>query len=578
MRKIDSYKFIYNHSSHLYLFTILGFLSYPTDAIAACDGTTGNVNCSGTITSRIGSGSNDSITTLNILEGALVNTQGVSISMGSGTASTQNVLNVNGTVQNAGNGGGPYNTGPNVVEFNSYTTVNIGTTGRVVQTGGANNGEAFNPIGGGNIINNYGLISTATSAAIWFEGTNRTTSGLGNVINNYGTITAGSSGNGSIVGNSSTGSITFINQSGSTINGNISLGSSGSLRNVVSLYNGSNVNGNISGGGNAATLNLLGDSGSDTLSGTVTGFGSLNKGGQGVWTVGSPSPLSNLSSNLSVNVNGGTLILAGNETSSRTKAAINSGGTLQLGNGGTAGWIDSVLSNNGTLSFNRSDSNTFSGIISGSGSISQIGSGTTILSGDNTFTGRTLISSGTLQLGGGDNTGSINNSSGITNNGKLNIVHPNAITIGQIIDGTGWIEQAGVGYTTFSGNNTYTGMTRISQGTLALSGDGSISASSGVHNNSVFDVSGTTSTTPSIQALDGSGSTVLGNNTLVLTNANSGFGNVYSGVMSGAGGLTINGGTQTLTGNNSYTGDTTVAANAGLGLQGKIASALNNAG
>ncbi|NVN48267.1 autotransporter-associated beta strand repeat-containing protein, partial [Asaia spathodeae] len=50
--------------------------------------------------------------------------------------------------------------------------------------------------------------------------------------------------------------------------------------------------------------------------------------------------------------------------------------------------------------------------------------------------------------------------------------------------------------------------------------------------------------------------------TLALNNANGS----YAGVMSGAGGLTVNGGTQTLTGNNSYTGLTTIGSNAGLAL------------
>ncbi|NVN03972.1 MULTISPECIES: autotransporter-associated beta strand repeat-containing protein, partial [Asaia] len=213
--------------------------------------------------------------------------------------------------------------------------------------------------------------------------------------------------------------------------------------------------------------------------------------------------------------------------------------------------------------------------VSGGTSLIKSDAGTLIITKDQTYTGATTIDGGTLQLGNGGTSGRIASSSAIHNNGILAINHSDAMDIGQVIDGTGSLVQSGSGTTTLAGLNSYTGSTTISSGTLALNG-GAIAVSSGVHNNSIFDVSNATS--PSIQALDGSGSTVLGNNTLVLTNANSSFGNIYAGVMSGAGGLTVNGGTQTLTGNNSYTGDTTVAANAGLGLQGKIASALNNAG
>ncbi|WP_182040139.1 autotransporter-associated beta strand repeat-containing protein [Bombella mellum] len=62
--------------------------------------------------------------------------------------------------------------------------------------------------------------------------------------------------------------------------------------------------------------------------------------------------------------------------------------------------------------------------------------------------------------------------------------------------------------------------------------------------------------------------------TLNLTNA----ADTYSGSMSGTGGLTISGGTETLAGQNTYTGDTNVAQGAGLVLTGSLASPLNNNG
>src|SRR4029077_7074171 len=98
---------------------------------------------------------------------------------------------------------------------------------------------------------------------------------------------------------------------------------------------------------------------------------------------------------------------------------------------------------------------------------------------------------------------------------------------------------------------TYTGGTTIGSGeTLALSGSGSIAASSGVADGGTFDISATTSGA-SIKTLSGNGNVPLGANTLTLTNAN----DIFSGVISGSGGLTVDGsGTETLTGINLYTG------------------------
>ena len=74
-------------------------------------------------------------------------------------------------------------------------------------------------------------------------------------------------------------------------------------------------------------------------------------------------------------------------------------GILQLGDGGTTGSIVGNVADSGTLAFDRSDTMTFAGVISGSGAVSQIGSGTTILTADNPYTGGTNVSAGTLAVG-----------------------------------------------------------------------------------------------------------------------------------------------------------------------------------
>ena len=82
-------------------------------------------------------------------------------------------------------------------------------------------------------------------------------------------------------------------------------------------------------------------------------------------------------------------------------------GTLQLGNGGASGSILGNVADNGTLAFNRSDTVSFPGVISGTGGLAQIGTGTTILTAESTYSGGTTIGAGTLQLGAGGTSGSI---------------------------------------------------------------------------------------------------------------------------------------------------------------------------
>src|SRR5690606_26450272 len=102
---------------------------------------------------------------------------------------------------------------------------------------------------------------------------------------------------------------------------------------------------------------------------------------------------------------GGTTILTG--ANSYTGGTTISAGTLQLGNGGATGSIVGNVVNDGMFTFNRNNSYTFAGLISGTGALSQIGTGTTILTADNLYGGGTTITAGTLQIGNGGTTGSI---------------------------------------------------------------------------------------------------------------------------------------------------------------------------
>jgi autotransporter-associated beta strand protein len=242
----------------------------------------------------------------------------------------------------------------------------------------------------------------------------------------------------------------------------------------------------------------------------------------------------------------GTTVLTGNAT--HTGGTTISAGTLQIGNGGTAGTLTGNVVDNGTLAFNRSDTLTFSGDISGTGMLDQRGAGTSVLTGNASYTGGTTISAGTLQIGNGGTSGTI--SGAITDNATLAFNRSDTVVFSGTVSGSGALNQIGTGTLILTGNNSYTGGTSIVAGTLQI-GNGGTSGS------------------------------ILGNvlnDGLLAINRSDAMS--LAGVISGTGGVAqIGSGTTTLTNTNSYTGATSVDAGTLL-VTGSIASssATVNAG
>jgi autotransporter-associated beta strand protein len=147
-------------------------------------------------------------------------------------------------------------------------------------------------------------------------------------------------------------------------------------------------------------------------------------------------------------------------------------GTNTYALGGLQGARSLAFGGNSLSVGGNNQSTTYTGTLSGSGLLTKVGNGTLTLSGSNSYTGGTTISSGTLQIGSGGTTGFIDGN--VFNNATLAFNRSNALSFSGTISGTGGLSKQAAGLLTFAGVNSYSGLTTISAGTLALSGVGSI--------------------------------------------------------------------------------------------------------
>jgi autotransporter-associated beta strand protein len=110
------------------------------------------------------------------------------------------------------------------------------------------------------------------------------------------------------------------------------------------------------------------------------------------------------------------------------------------------------------------------GAIYGGGALTKNGVGTMVITGANTYTGATNINAGTLQVGNAGTSGSLGTGN-VVNNGSLVVDRTDALTVANVISGTGSFTQDGAGTTTLGGTNTYSGDTIVKEGVLAIDGD-----------------------------------------------------------------------------------------------------------
>ncbi len=184
---------------------------------------------------------------------------------------------------------------------------------------------------------------------------------------------------------------------------------------------------------------------------------------------------------------------------------------------------------------------TFAGVLTGGGAaFAKRGTGTLTLTGASNYTAGTLIEDGTLQLGDGGTTGSITGM--VINDGTLAFNRSNFLLFDGEISGSGVVDVRD-GAVALVADNTYTGGTVIRAGAALQVGDGGATGS----------ITGDVANAGELY--------------FVRTGTTT-----FTGSISGSGNLTNQLGQLVLTGNNSYTGTTTILAPVVVGDGGTTGS------
>jgi autotransporter-associated beta strand protein len=576
---------------------------------------TGNISESGgsrglSLASGVGTGTTSYyyLSGSNSYTGATTIASGSLLTLGSANVlgTTAGATTINGTIDLNGysitgeaiTGGGKGHDGASGFLVNNSATA-ASVTGSTLALSSASG----NTIGGTGNMTIGSAISGAANNALTKVGIGEITLAGNNTYAGLITVSVGTltlSGNNSGASSSisvSTGAVLNINSANALGTGSLTTSSSGTTINNTS---GSAV---INAGTNAITL------GSTTTFGTTSSTSANNLDlGAGLVTQ---------NSGLTINMAGnGTTLKMGTLNSTRANTAGSStGATLTANNTGSGAGntlmfdgfkLGSAALNNITVQINGSANVVFNGIIENSGSfangITIANTATTTFAGDNTYTGLTIMNAaaGTLTLSGNNSAAS----GGVTlTAGTLNINNNNALGSGALsLAGAGatinntsgsavvnagnqaWTWTDGLAFgssTNTAANNLNLGtgvVTASSSRTIALAGSGTKLTVGAVNITSTS--SGRTITASGAgNTLEMGGLTLSASATPVTVTlagtANIGVtGAIVNGTTPGNGLIVNATGTTTLSGNNTYTGLTTMNASGGtLNLTGNNSSA-----
>jgi len=501
---------------------------------------------------------------------------------GSGSTSGNGIAGGNGgnaTASGAsgggGGGGGGGGYGLRASQISNAATRQGGAGGK--GGNGGNGGNATNGNGGGGGgggVGGYGAWSTVTGSS-----------------SNSGSVTGGVGGNGGAGGTGYS-----DGQAGNGGDGGVGFRIAGQS----TFTNSGTVTGGAGGTGRIAGAGGFGVAGVGTGL-TILNTGTISGGLSGDGTTRADALyFTSVTNSLTLSQSGTTGTLNGG-------IGIGDSGVLSI-DPGTAAGVSVTLAN------------VIHDILGTPGSVTKIGAGTLNLSGANTYTGATNVSNGILQAGAANVFGSssavtVNSSTLDLNNfnqsiGSLAGDVGGTITLGTatltlgsdnttkihdgLITGTGGVTKVGTGIQYLTGQNTFTGTTRVEAGTLVISStralrSTNVEIASGelrlnlanalLANPTVTQTGGqfAISGSQSIGSLSGSGGTgILLSSGTVLTVGSNNTSTTYGGSIgnNGNGALSKTGtGTLTLTGASSYTGATTIDSGT---LQAGVANAISS--
>ncbi len=361
-----------------------------------------------------------------------------------------------------------------------YNSLGISSTGTATYSGTITPGTGGYIFGGSTaaaaltvtspLTGASGLTKNGASTLVVQDSSSVNTYSGGTTITNGILRVAGSNtalGTGPI--NFTTNSSTLATQTGGgpiTLSNSVSI-ASGITATIDSGYATMTLAGNITGAGNIATTSI----GTTVLSGSNSYTGTTTVGASSTLQIGSATALGG--SGAATVTSGGTLDLNGQAVGAKA-LTINGAGVSSVGaltnSSATAASYGGTVALGAASTIGGSGNLTLSGVVSGAFALTKSGAGTLVFGNTNTYSGVTTISAGTLQVGNGGAAGTLG-SGAVTNNSALVFNRTDAaLSVANVISGTGSVSQNGTGTVTMSGASTYTGATNVNAGTLLVSG------------------------------------------------------------------------------------------------------------
>ncbi len=549
------------------------------------------------------------------------------LTLGDGTTNTSGVLQLNGFAQTltglakAGTGTG------NRIINGSATAVSLTLAPAVSST--------FAGILGGPGLNesNFNLVMSG-AGTLTLSGSNTYT---GTTAINAGTlsISALSGLGGGATAVTLGGGILSYTGNGETFSRGLTVTAAGGELDTVTAGNLLTV---ATGGIATSGAFTVGGSGNTAISSAISGTGSLTKTGSGTLTVSGINSYGGatmvkygtLALGAANSIPSGTTVTLGD-------SSANTSGTLRLdGNAQTLaglattgnGTANRVTGGNAALSaltISTAGATSFSGILGGGGTnennlaLIKSGTGTLTLSGVNTYLGGATVSNGVLSVGRDNNLGGATNSitlnggtlsanssftlgsahsvllgpSSGSSSGTIDVTSGTALTYGGVIasngSGTGSLIKSGAGTLTLSGTSTYTGTTTILEGYVALGTSNALPVGTsltlgGSITSGILKLNGKNQELAGLVKFGGGTNRVVnGSLTASTLTLNIPVSSTLAAILGGPGNNENNfslvksgSGTLTLSGSDTYTGNTTISA--GVLALGSAAAIPNGTG